>query len=102
MKLRISLFPFMLLASMMSLIAAEQNGYHMEILVNSNPAPEYFHNGKIYIEAVKGREYSLRLRNPFNQRVAVAVAVDGLNTIDGRHTTALEAKKWVLEPFATI
>jgi hypothetical protein len=32
----------------------------------------------------------------------VALAVDGLNTIDARHTIALNAKKWVLGPYETI
>jgi len=102
MKLGFSLFALILLVSVTPLLGTNQDGFHMDILVNSNPAPEYFHNGKIYIEAMKGKEYSVRIRNPFNLRVAVALAVDGLNTIDARHTTALEAKKWVLEPYETI
>jgi hypothetical protein len=32
----------------------------------------------------------------------VALAVDGLNTIDARHTSAWEARKWVIEPYGTI
>jgi hypothetical protein len=83
-------------------MSAGQNGFELEILVNINPAPEYFHNGKSYVEAIKDMEYSVRLRNPFNRRVAVALAVDGLNTIDARHTIALSAKKWVLGPYETI
>jgi hypothetical protein len=90
------------LAFITPLMAAGQDGFELEILVNSNPAPEYSHNGKNYIEAIKDREYSIRLRNPFNRRVAVALAVDGLNTIDARHTTALNAKKWILGPYETI
>ena len=42
----------------------------------------------MYIEALKGREYEIRLRNPYPVRVAVALSVDGLNTIDARHTSA--------------
>jgi hypothetical protein len=34
--------------------------------------------------------------------VAVALSVDGLNTIDARHTSALNASKWVIEPYQTI
>ena len=34
--------------------------------------------------------------------MAVALAVDGLNTIDARHTAAADARKWVLEPYETI
>jgi hypothetical protein len=34
--------------------------------------------------------------------VAVALSVDGLNTIDARHTSAADARKWVLGPYETI
>jgi len=32
----------------------------------------------------------------------VALSVDGLNTIDARHTDAFSASKWVLDPWETI
>ncbi|MFN8008152.1 MAG: hypothetical protein U0V70_14235 [Terriglobia bacterium] len=97
-------FLLMLLALLLSmpLQAVGHEGCEMEILVNSNPVPEYSHNGKIYIEALKNREYAVRLRNPYNSRVAVALAVDGLNTIDARHTSAANAKKWILGPYESI
>ena len=50
----------------------------------------------------KGKEYAIRLRNPYGVRVAVALSVDGLNTIDARETTATEARKWVLDPYETV
>jgi len=34
--------------------------------------------------------------------VAVALSVDGLNSIDARHTSAWDAHKWVIEPYGTI
>ena len=34
--------------------------------------------------------------------MAVALSVDGLNTIDARHTSAWNASKWVIEPYQTI
>jgi hypothetical protein len=102
MNIRCCFFTLVALVFITPVMAAGQDGFELEILVNSNPAPEYFHNGKNYIEAIRDREYSIRLRNPFNRRVAVALAVDGLNTIDAQHTTALNAKKWVLGPYETI
>ena len=42
------------------------------------------------------------MRNPYPVRVAVALSVDGLNTIDARHTAAADGRKWVIEPFKTI
>ena len=34
--------------------------------------------------------------------MAVALSVDGLNTIDARESTAADARKWVLGPFETV
>jgi hypothetical protein len=74
----------------------------VEILVNGTPQKRYAHQGRWYVEAIRGREYAIRLRNPYSVRVAVALSVDGLNTIDARHTAAAEARKWVIEPYQTI
>jgi hypothetical protein len=75
---------------------------HVEILVNGVPQTRYAHNGRWYVEALKGREYAIRLRNPYPVRVAVALSVDGLNSIDARETTAVAAQKWVLGPYETV
>jgi len=77
-------------------------GFSVEILVDGRPAPQYPARGASYVEALKGKEYEIRLRNPLPVRVAVALSVDGLNTIDARHTTAATARKWVIGPYETI
>jgi hypothetical protein len=74
----------------------------VEILVNGVAQPRYAHGGRWYVEALKGREYAIRLRNPYPVRVAVALSVDGLNTIDARETSAGSARKWVLGPYQTV
>ena len=74
----------------------------VEILVDGTPQPRFAHAGRWYVEARKGREYAIRLRNPYPVRVAVALSVDGLNTIDARETTAAAARKWVIGPYETI
>src|SRR5687767_10579328 len=74
----------------------------VEVLVSGTPQRRYAHEGRWYIEAVKGREYAIQLRNPYPVRVAVALSVDGLNTIDARHTAAADARKWVLAPYETV
>ena len=74
----------------------------VDILVEGTPRPQYRHGGRLFVEALKGREYQIRLRNPYDVRVAVALSVDGLNTIDARETTAKSARKWVLGPHQTV
>ena len=76
--------------------------FDLEILVGGRSLEEYYARGKSYVEAIQGSEYEVRIRNPFPFRVAVALSVDGLNTIDARRTTAWNASKWVIEPYATI
>jgi hypothetical protein len=82
--------------------AHERQSFQLQVLVDGSSVPQYHHAGKVYIEALKDREYTIRLSNPLNARVAVALAVDGLNSIDARNTDAFSAKKWVLEPYETI
>jgi hypothetical protein len=74
----------------------------VEVLVSGTPQRQYPFNGRWYIEALKGREYAIRLRNPYGVRIGVALSVDGLNTIDARQTAAAEARKWVLDPYETV
>src|SRR5262245_19895408 len=74
----------------------------VEIVVGNAPELQYLHRGRWYVEARKGKEYAIRLHNPYPVRVAVALSVDGLNTIDARETTAVGARKWVLNPYQTV
>ncbi len=88
--------------TLMTASTVHQPVSNVDILVGGTPQRRYLHDGRLYVEAVKGREYAIRLRNPYGVRVAVALSVDGLNTIDARHTTASDARKWVLGPYETV
>jgi hypothetical protein len=77
-------------------------GFEVEVLVDGRPLDEYAARGRRYVEALEGEEYELRIHNPLGVRVAVALSVDGLNTIDARRTSAWDASKWVIEPYGTI
>jgi hypothetical protein len=76
--------------------------FELDVLVNGRPLTEYYARGRTYVEALRGADYELRVRNDSPDRVAVALSVDGLNTIDARHTSAWNASKWVVEPYQTI
>ncbi len=77
-------------------------GFELRVVAGGASRPELRHRGATYVEALEGREYTLRLHNPLGRRVAVALAVDGLNTIDARHTAPSSAAKWVIEPYGTV
>ena len=76
--------------------------FDVQILVNGRPLAEYYARGRTYIEALPGAEYEIRVTNPGPDRVAVALSVDGLNSIDARHTSAWNSSKWVIEPYQSI
>ena len=84
------------------LLAAERSGYRLSVIVDGCEAPEYEHAGRIYLEALRGRDFSLRISNPGPERVAVALSVDGRNVIDASRTTAGGAAKWILSPGQTV
>jgi len=81
--------------------AAANNGFSLSILLGGAERPEYPARGAVYVEAAKGAPYAIRITNPLPYRAAVALSVDGLNTLDARHTDAWSARKWVIEPYGT-
>ncbi len=82
--------------------ALDRGDFSLEVLVDGVPLTEYAARGTVYVEARPGREYALRLSNRTGRRIAVALAVDGLNTIDAKTTTAAGASKWVLGPWQSV
>jgi len=84
------------------LAAARREGFELSVVVDGCRAPEFRHNGKIYVEALRGRNFTLELSNPTSERIAVALSVDGRNVVDARRTSAKGAAKWVLAPGQTI
>ena len=79
--------------------AGGTHGVDLEVIVDGAHAEELHHRGTTYVQAERGREYSLRLVNPTPFRVAVALSVDGLNSINAKHSDAWSAAKWVLDPY---
>lgn len=55
---------------------------------------------RAYVEAVKGEQYTLYVRNRLNRRVGVVVAVDGRNIISGQKSWLKNSERmYVLEPY---
>ena len=77
-------------------------GFDVEVLVEGYPREALYGRGRRYVEAREGAEYELRIRNPLPVRVAVALSVDGLNTIDARRSSSWDSSKWLIEPYQTI
>jgi len=98
--------PSLILAGFLSLslapYAAGDSGFRMSVEVGGQTRPEYQRRGAVYVEALRDSEYAIRISNPLPCRVAVALAVDGLNTIDAKRSTPDKASKWVLGPYESI
>lgn len=78
--------------------AAERARFELAVIVDGSPAQEYPFRDRTYVEALRGKSFTLRLHNPTAGRVAVALSVDGLNVVDAKRTTAAQATKWILAP----
>ena len=102
MRSRMLALAVMGLALALSAAPAPASSYTMEILVDGRPLPVLPHRGRSYVEAVQDREYAIRLTNHTGQRVAVALSVDGLGSIDAAHRRARDARKWILDPWQSI
>ncbi len=100
--MRVALIFSLWLLGTTDVIPSQRESSGLEVLISGSPVPRYYHQGTAYIEALKGRDYEIRLTNPTGVRVAVALSVDGLNTIDARHTEARLGHKWVLGPYESM
>lgn len=62
--------------------------YDVNILVNGSRCKQYNHNGKIFIEAKEGSEYTIEIKNNNWVRCLAVCSVDGLDILTGK--TAVE------------
>ena len=62
--------------------------YDVNILVNGSRCKQYHHDGKIFIEAKDGSEYTIELKNNTWKRILAVCSVDGLDILTGK--TAVE------------
>lgn len=82
--------------------ASERGRFELTVVVDGSAAAEYPFRDRTYVEALRGKSFSLRVHNPTSERVAVALSVDGLNVVDAKRTSASGATKWILAPGQTV
>lgn len=102
-------FIFLLLFMGISVGAgAEVIGDSVEVEVRSDgsgvmplyPLAGRGHNRKAYVEAVKGENYAIIVRNRLNRRVGVVIAVDGRNIISGKKSWLRKSERmYILDPY---
>lgn len=59
----------------------------LKLLVNDKPVITYGHQGRTYVEAREGSQFTLRLKNNTAARVEAVISVDGLSVLDGEPAT---------------
>lgn len=70
----------------------------VEVLVDGTILPRLYHDGKVWLEAPRGRKWELRLRNRTWNRVLVVPTVDGLSVMDGKEGS-WKSNGYILEPY---
>ena len=76
----------------------------VEVRMDGKRAPLYrtAADERYYFEAVRGRSYALQLRNLSPRRIGVLITVDGLNVVNGEHSSlSPEEPMYVLDPWET-
>ena len=58
--------------------------YDVNILVNGSRCKQYHHDGKIFIEAKDGSEYTIEIKNNAWKRILAVCSVDGLDILTGK------------------
>lgn len=79
----------------------QKNNYALEVLVNNRPTAEYYKDGKSFVEAREGTEYTLRLKNNSWKRVLAVLSVDGVEVIGGK-AAAESNNGYIVDAYSSI
>lgn len=63
------------------------SNYSVDVLINDKPVRKFPFEGKIFVEARKGQEYSIRIKNNISNRILSVISVDGLDVLSGKSAT---------------
>jgi hypothetical protein len=79
----------------------QNNGIEMLVLINGRPAKEYTHQGMSFIEARKGTNYTIKLKNNTWNRTMVVVSVDGLDVVSGKNAAETDTG-YILDGYGSV
>ena len=95
----------MLLSNVLFAASTDFKGYVFDARVLKTSGKQYrefVENKQSNLKVRPNEEYSIVVYNPLPVRVAVAVTIDGLNSIDGKRTTTRNAQKWMIDPKSSL
>lgn len=61
----------------------KNENYEVQILVSGKPTKQHYHNGQYWVEAQKGTEYTVKVKNNTAGRIMAIVSIDGICVISG-------------------
>jgi len=61
--------------------------YNVNIIVNGSRCKQYSHQGKLFVEAKRGSEYVIEVKNSTWSRILAVCSVDGLDVLSGKTAT---------------
>lgn len=73
----------------------------LQALINNKPVKQWGRDGRTFIEAKVGSEYSLKVRNSNSYRVMAVVSVDGINVVSGKVAT-LNDSGYIIDAFSSV
>ncbi len=76
------------------------NQVEVQVLVGGKPVKQYWHNLQWFVEARKGNQYEVKLKNNSYKRVLVIVSVDGLGVVDGKPATS-DSPGYILDAYSS-
>lgn len=75
--------------------------FELNLLVSQKPVREYFHQDRFFVEAKRGTEYSVKVKNHSHKRILAILSVDGIDTIRGKSGAEAESG-YIVNPFSTL
>lgn len=72
--------------------------YSVRVLTGGLPVKPSFEGNDMFVGVSPGHPYAIELSNLSRRRVAVALLIDGLNSLGQARELPSEAQKWVLDP----
>ena len=103
-QLYCSLIALILFPTLAASESVRFSGHTFSAYLSSHGRPFYqnWEGGKNITRVHRGDEYSIVVSNPLPVSVAVAVSVDGLNTIDGEAGRLADGAKWIINAHSSI
>lgn len=60
----------------------------VQVLVGGKPVKQYWHENNWFVEARKGANYEVKIKNNTHKRILAVVSIDGLSVLDGKSATS--------------